>query len=119
MYCRNCSRVISSRADYCPGCGLRPGRGVNYCHHCGAETNRVQEVCLNCGVRLGHYFPEIDSQVLMIIVSVIFPPAAVWIKTRNTGKVVLNVILCFFLAWIGGIIHALLVKPAPDFFDSF
>ncbi len=53
---------------------------------------------------------------LLIILAIIFPPAAVAVKDGIGGQFVLNLILTI-LGWLPGIIHALIVclpndKPA-------
>ncbi|MCX7785663.1 MAG: RDD family protein [candidate division WOR-3 bacterium] len=52
MFCRNCGREVSEKAEICIHCGARPLNGVNYCQHCGAEVNPNAEICIKCGVRL-------------------------------------------------------------------
>ena len=44
-----------------------------------------------------------------IILSILFPPIAVFMK-RGAGKdLVINILLCLFTCGIGGIIHAFIV----------
>lgn len=52
MYCTNCSESISTQAEICPKCGVRPFNTKNYCHGCGNSVNANQEMCVNCGTQL-------------------------------------------------------------------
>lgn len=115
MYCRNCGKQLDDKAEFCPGCGVKPLKGKKFCNNCGVETNENQEICIKCGVKFSSSSFSIDSlntenDTLIIILCIFLPPFAVWLKTKNTGKVVINILLCFFLTWIGGIIHAFIVN---------
>jgi uncharacterized RDD family membrane protein YckC len=52
MFCRNCRKELSDKAEICVQCGSKPFVGQKYCQHCGAETALDIEICLNCGVRV-------------------------------------------------------------------
>lgn len=54
-HCRNCGRVIDSRAAVCVGCGVRLWQGDRYCQSCGAETLPGAATCVKCGVTLARY----------------------------------------------------------------
>ncbi len=46
------------------------------------------------------------SKVILIILAILLPPLAVYLKTKAVKDTVINVILCLFF-WIPGILHAL------------
>lgn len=48
------------------------------------------------------------SNVILIILAILLPPLAVYLKTSNVKSTILNVILCF-LFWIPAVLHALYV----------
>lgn len=52
MYCRECGKHVSEKAEICTGCGVRPLNSTNYCQSCGTETKAEQELCTKCGTRL-------------------------------------------------------------------
>ncbi|MBB5173867.1 RDD family protein [Texcoconibacillus texcoconensis] len=52
MYCRQCGKHVSEKAEFCPGCGFRPLKSDQFCQSCGTETATQQEMCVKCGVRL-------------------------------------------------------------------
>lgn len=52
MFCTNCSKQISDKAEICPECGVRVFKCKHYCHHCGHSVNENQEICVDCGVSL-------------------------------------------------------------------
>ncbi|HEV2500180.1 MAG TPA: NINE protein [Terriglobia bacterium] len=54
-HCRNCGRVIDSRAEVCVGCGVRLWQGDRYCQSCGAETQPGAGTCAKCGASLSRY----------------------------------------------------------------
>ena len=48
------------------------------------------------------------SKILLVILSFLLPPLAVYLKTSSAKTTLLNVVLCFFF-WIPAVIHALWV----------
>ncbi len=46
------------------------------------------------------------SKVILIILAILLPPLAVYLKTKSAKDTIINIILCFFF-WIPGILHAL------------
>ncbi len=48
------------------------------------------------------------SNLILIILAILLPPLAVYLKTSNVKTTLLNVILCF-LFWIPAVLHALYV----------
>ncbi len=48
------------------------------------------------------------SQLLLIIIAILLPPLAVFLKAGAGRDLVINIILCLFF-WIPGILHALYV----------
>jgi uncharacterized membrane protein YqaE (UPF0057 family) len=46
------------------------------------------------------------NKVLLIILAILLPPLAVYLKTNSVKDTIINVILCF-LFWIPAVIHAL------------
>jgi uncharacterized membrane protein YqaE (UPF0057 family) len=46
------------------------------------------------------------SKAVLIILAILLPPLAVYLKTKSAKDTIINVILCFFF-WIPGILHAL------------
>jgi uncharacterized membrane protein YqaE (UPF0057 family) len=49
-----------------------------------------------------------DNKVLMIILAILLPFVAVFLKTGAGKDLLINIILCIFF-WLPGIIHALWV----------
>lgn len=48
------------------------------------------------------------SKLLLVILSILLPPLAVYLKTSSAKSTILNIILCFFF-WVPAVIHALWV----------
>ena len=48
------------------------------------------------------------SKILLVILSFLLPPLAVYLKTSSAKTTLLNVVLCFFF-WSPAVIHALWV----------
>ena len=48
------------------------------------------------------------NKLLLVILSLLLPPLAVYLKTSSVKTTLLNVVLCF-LFWIPAVIHALWV----------
>ncbi len=46
------------------------------------------------------------NKVVLIILAILLPPLAVYLKTKSPKDTVINVILCL-LFWLPGVIHAL------------
>ncbi len=46
------------------------------------------------------------SKVVLIILAILLPPLAVYLKTQSAKDTLINLILCF-LFWIPGVLHAL------------
>ncbi len=46
------------------------------------------------------------STVILIILAILLPPLAVYLKTKSAKDTIINLILCF-LFWIPGVLHAL------------
>lgn len=44
--------------------------------------------------------------IILIILAILLPPLAVYLKTNSGKQTVINLILCFFF-WIPGVLHAL------------
>ncbi len=47
-----------------------------------------------------------DNKILLIILSFLVPPPAVYLKTKSGKQTVISLILCF-LFWVPGLIYAL------------
>jgi len=47
-----------------------------------------------------------DNKLLLIILSILLPPVAVFLKNGAGKDLIINIVLCFFM-WVPGIIHAL------------
>jgi uncharacterized membrane protein YqaE (UPF0057 family) len=47
-----------------------------------------------------------DNKILLIILAILLPPLAVFLKSGTGKDFVINLVLCVFF-WIPGIIHAL------------
>jgi uncharacterized membrane protein YqaE (UPF0057 family) len=50
----------------------------------------------------------VDNKILLIILAILVPPLAVFLKKGAGQDLIINIVLCFFL-YIPGIIHALWV----------
>ncbi len=48
------------------------------------------------------------NTLLIVIIAILLPPLAVWLKTNSLGATLLNVVLCV-LFWLPGLLHALWV----------
>lgn len=48
-----------------------------------------------------------ENTLLMIILAFLIPPLAVGLKEGIGAQFVINVLLCIFIPWLGGFIHAL------------
>ena len=46
------------------------------------------------------------STVILILLAILLPPLAVYLKTKSAKDTIINLILCF-LFWIPGVLHAL------------
>jgi len=46
------------------------------------------------------------NKIVLIILAIVIPPLAVYLKTHSGKDTVINLILCLFF-WIPGILHAL------------
>ena len=49
-----------------------------------------------------------DNQILLIIISILLPPLAVFLKAGTGAPLFINIVLCLFF-WVPGILHALYV----------
>ncbi|MDB2704956.1 YqaE/Pmp3 family membrane protein [Pseudomonadota bacterium] len=49
-----------------------------------------------------------DNKILLIILAILLPPLAVFLKKGAGQDLIINIVLCFFF-YIPGIIHALWV----------
>jgi len=50
----------------------------------------------------------VDNKILLIILAILLPPLAVFLKKGAGQDLIINIVLCFFF-YIPGIIHALWV----------
>ena len=46
------------------------------------------------------------NQLVLIVLAILLPPLAVYLKTKSAKDTVINIILCLFF-WLPGILHAL------------
>ncbi len=46
------------------------------------------------------------SKLVLIILAILLPPLAVYLKTKAAKDTIINIVLCLFF-WIPGILHAL------------
>jgi len=46
------------------------------------------------------------SKAILIILAILLPPLAVYLKTKSAKDIIINIVLCIFF-WIPGILHAL------------
>lgn len=46
------------------------------------------------------------ATIILVILAIILPPLAVYLKTKSGKQTIINLILCFFF-WIPGVLHAL------------
>lgn len=47
-----------------------------------------------------------DNKLVQIILAILLPPLAVFLKKGAGKDLVINIVLCFFF-WVPGIVHAL------------
>ncbi len=48
------------------------------------------------------------NTLLLVIIAILLPPLAVYLKSKSGKSTLLNVVLCLFF-WVPGILHALWV----------
>jgi uncharacterized membrane protein YqaE (UPF0057 family) len=48
------------------------------------------------------------SKLILIILAILLPPLAVYLKTSSGKQTIINIVLCIFF-WVPGILHALYV----------
>ena len=46
------------------------------------------------------------NKVVLVILAILLPPLAVYLKTQSAKDTIINIILCF-LFWIPAVLHAL------------
>lgn len=46
------------------------------------------------------------SKAILIVLAILLPPLAVYLKTKSAKDTLINIVLCLFF-WIPGILHAL------------
>ena len=76
----------------------RKGRGLSWAEACKAGPERKSK-------------PRKDTlvnKILLVVIAILLPPLAVYLKTRSTKDTIINVILCFVF-WVPAILHALWV----------
>ena len=56
---------------------------------------------------------ELSMSLLQIILSVILPPVAVFLKAGVGAQLLINIVLCFFF-WLPAVIHALWVSAKGE-----
>lgn len=49
-----------------------------------------------------------DNKIVLIILAILLPPLAVFLKSGGGKSLIINIVLCF-LFWVPAVIHALLV----------
>jgi len=50
-----------------------------------------------------------DNKLVLIILSILLPPLAVFMKQGAGKDLIINIVLCF-IVWIPGVIHALWIS---------
>lgn len=48
------------------------------------------------------------EKLLLVIIAILLPPLAVWLKSKSLGSTILNLVLCVIF-WLPGLLHALYV----------
>ncbi|MCC7389267.1 MAG: YqaE/Pmp3 family membrane protein [Phycisphaerales bacterium] len=48
------------------------------------------------------------NKLLLVIIAILLPPLAVWLKSNSLGSTLLNLVLCLVF-WLPGLLHALWV----------
>ena len=48
------------------------------------------------------------NKLLLVIIAILLPPLAVYLKTNSAKTTILNLVLCLFF-WVPGVLHALWV----------
>jgi uncharacterized membrane protein YqaE (UPF0057 family) len=46
------------------------------------------------------------NTLILVILAILLPPLAVFLKTKSARDTIINVVLCIFF-WVPGILHAL------------
>ncbi|KAJ3827566.1 hypothetical protein F5880DRAFT_1183834 [Lentinula raphanica] len=76
--------------------------------HIYSATPFVQTSTISLCLTFTDTFMAIRSEdILIIICAIILPPVAVFLLKRPVSDILINILLTFFVFWIGGIIHAL------------
>jgi uncharacterized membrane protein YqaE (UPF0057 family) len=57
------------------------------------------------GISPGLYARRVNK-LLLVIIAILLPPLAVYLKTSAVKTTLLNIVLCIFF-WVPGILHAL------------
>jgi len=65
MFCKNCGKELSDKAEACIGCGMLPKDGTAHCPTCGAETKDKQVICTACGSSLKSGYTDGWSPTLL------------------------------------------------------
>lgn len=48
------------------------------------------------------------SKLILVLLAILLPPLAVYLKTKGAKATLINLVLCFFF-WLPGVLHALYV----------
>jgi uncharacterized membrane protein YqaE (UPF0057 family) len=57
-------------------------------------------------LRWQNHKKDIMNTIILVILAILLPPLAVFLKTNSAKDTIINIILCIFF-WLPGVIHAL------------
>jgi uncharacterized membrane protein YqaE (UPF0057 family) len=82
-------------------------------HRAGIRVARVDGLaqCATAKFQLGSAGIGVYSRftmptIILIILAILLPPLAVYLKTNSGKQTIINLILCLFF-WVPGVLHAL------------
>ena len=112
MYCKNCGKMLDSKANFCEYCGEKVEREREekrvYCTFCGKEILESDVICPYCmkKVKKNLEFAGLDSQIkLLCILSFLFPimGLVLWIIFKDNeyekSQKILNWTIMGFVVW--------------------
>jgi uncharacterized membrane protein YqaE (UPF0057 family) len=71
-------------------------------------NGNAARLCSNCGC--GCQWPILRfapmNTLILVIIAILLPPLAVFLKTKSAKDTIINIVLCIFF-WLPGILHAL------------
>ena len=123
IFCRSCGKELSTEAEICMSCGVRPPGGDKFCPSCGTAVIPAAELCVKCGARLMKAGRKSKTTAVLLAV---FLSYWTWLYTykKSTWKFWLNLGLSivtlgvwWIVAWIWAIIDT--VRRPSKWYESY